>query len=461
VVLGAAGLGVALAAQAQFQVPVAAARDTPGPAQREARELARELDFQYTYGSDTEYNFHRNLDLNNGVNDAAQYLAPTVFFLAAKRPLPWLELNLGATYEQQFRIREDDPVRLPDGTLERAPRRGGTIKVDVANVVLHDLPHLKGLEISFGRRAYEDPRLDLYDTTLDGWYLRYKTATTVTELSKTREDHWNLTAFEDITSSVDNYMLYHEYRGIEDHKIAGYAIKRLDHVPRGEGRPVLYGVRAWGRPVDEWNYWAGYGVVRGDDESATPKSLHGSGFDVGGTYRFLALAGAPCVTAAYAYGSGDENTRDSVNREYRQSGLQSNETKFCGVTQFKRYGEFLDPELSNLRIVTFGIGFRPWANVHIEVVHHHFMLNHIANDVRNGFPTAEMNRFAPLATRNVGQEIDVVVGLRRLFETKFAIDLRWGLFFPGKAYVRNEGSSRSPLLRDADRGVKLLAILSY
>ena len=70
---------------------------------------------------------------------------------------------------------------------------------------------------------------------------------------------------------------------------------------------------------------------------------------------------------------------------------RSNETRFCGVTQFKRYGEFADPELSNLRIHTIGFGFRPAASVFIDLVYQRYRLNQIANEFRSSGITAEMN----------------------------------------------------------------------
>ena len=447
---------------AQFQLPAQnEPREGVGPARQEARELAKELDFQYTFGSDTEYTYLRNLDLNRGLRDNLQTLIPTVFALGTFRPFHWIDVNLGATFEQQLRIKEEVVTIHPDGSREIAPRRGGSAKIDVANIVLKNLPD-HPIEVTIGRRDFEDPRLFLYDTTLDGVHFKYKGENYSTEMSYTHEDQWDLAVFQDVPkSSISNYILYHEYRGIEDHKIGVYAIARLDQLPRSEGRPKFLGARAYGRPADEFNYWVELGIVRGADESATPQPLHGNAFDYGATYRFQQLPLRPCVTAAVAYGSGDGNARDGVNREYRQTGLQSNETKFCGPAMFKRYGEFMDPELSNLRIFTFGFGFRPSQNIHVDIVQHRFELNQSAQDTRGSAITAIMNRVPGRLSTSMGQEIDLIVAFRRLFDTKFSLDLRVGRFIPGSAFLRNDGNNRNPVPRQPNRGLSVLAILSY
>ncbi len=456
---------------AQFQLPQSGSREGSGPARQQAEELAKELDYQYSWGSDTELIVERNNDLRNSGNGTVQrpsrdnlrLLNPTVFVLGRTGVLPWVDVNLGATFEQQLRLHEESVTVLPDGTREPSVRRAFTAKLDVANIVIKNIPD-HPLEITLGRRTFEDPRLWLYDVTLDGGHVRYRGENYSTEVSVTREDNWDLSVFLDFPkSTIKNYILYHDYRGIEDHRIAAYAIARLDRLPRSEGRFKLYGLRAYGRPRDEFNYWSELSWVRGIDEARVPQPLNGMAYDVGVTYRFPQAFWSPCLTVGNAYGSGD-GSADGVNREYRQTGLQSNETKFCGVAQFKRYGEFIDPELSNLRVYTLGIGFRPAANVYVDVVHHQYKLNYIATDVRNGLISAQMNtRLAASGrtSKDVGREIDVIVAFRRIFDTKWAVDLRAGYFFPGNAYLINDGTNAAPRFANPDRGLRILGVISY
>ena len=451
---------------AQFQLPQAGSREGSGPARQQVEELAKELDYQYSWGSDTELIVERNNDLRSDRRDELRLLNPTLFFLGRTGVLPWVDVNLGATFEQQLRLHEEEITVLPDNTREPSLRRSFTAKLDVANIIIKNIPD-HPLEITLGRRTFEDPRLWLYDVTLDGVHVRYRGESYSTEVSVTREDQWDMSVFLDFPkSTIKNYILYHDYRGIEDHRIAAYAIARLDRLPQSEGRFKLYGVRAYGRPSDKFNYWSELGWVRGIDESRVPQPLNGVAYDVGATYRFPQAFWSPCLTVGNAYGSGDDRN-DGVNREYRQTGFQSNETKFCGVAQFKRYGEFIDPELSNLRIYTLGIGFRPTANIYVDVVHHQYKLNHIATDVRNGLISAQMNTRLAGANRrslDVGREIDLIVAFRRLFDTKWGVDLRAGYFIPGNAYLRNDGANNPASARrfaDPDKGLRVLAVISY
>jgi alginate production protein len=443
---------------AQFQLPPTAPRPGVGPAKQEARGIPKDLSFQYAFGTDSEVTYLRNSDLDRTVRDNLMFAAPTGFLLTTFRPNKWFEFNFEATYEHQIRIHEEPVTQLPNGDLLPAEKRTGSLLIDQANVVIRNIPD-HPLEITLGRRNFEDPRLFLYDAALDGVHLNYLGPSFNTELSVTREVLWDLDLLRNVQkTTVKNYIFYHEYRGIEDHKLAAYAIARLDRLPV-EGRAKLYGVRAFGRPSDEFNYWSELGVARGLDE--TGQSLRGKAFDFGGTYRFPAAPFAPCFTLGVAYGSGDGDDTDNVNRQYRQTGLQSNETRFCGVTQFKRYGEFADPELANLRIHTLGFGFRAAPGIFVDLVYQRYKLNHIANEFRSSGITAEMNQIDDRLSRRVGRELDIIVGFRNLFNSRLGFEARAGVFFPGDAYLKNDGTPAIPQFRKPDKGISVLAVIIY
>jgi hypothetical protein len=109
-------------------------------------------------------------------------------------------------------------------------------------------------------------------------------------------------------------------------------------------------VRSRGEPVEDLDYWLELGYVGGRDGS---KSIGGWGVDLGTTYEWP-LGPRPSVTLGFAFGSGDRNADDQRDGSFRQTGLQKNEWDFGGSTDFKVYGEVLDPELSNLAIFTVG-----------------------------------------------------------------------------------------------------------
>ena len=185
-------------------------------------------------------------------------------------------------------------------------------------------------------------------------------------------------------------------------------------------------------------------------------------FDVGGTYRFTKVSMQPSVTLGYAYGSGDGNPNDNKNREFRQTGLQSNEGRFGGLTQFKVYGETFDPELSNLRIFTLGFGFRAASNAFVDLVYHSYRLNRIGNDLRGSALTAMVNQDDSRLSRNVGSEIDVIVGFRNLFGIKrFGFEVRAGCVLSWRRLSRRGKQPNNPTFRKADKGVSVLAVFIY
>ena len=53
------------------------------------------------------------------------------------------------------------------------------------------------------------------------------------------------------------------------------------------------------------------------------------------------------------------------------------------MTDFKYYGHALNPELSNLLIVTVGLGVRPTARSSFEVVYHYYRQDEALAELRN------------------------------------------------------------------------------
>jgi alginate production protein len=180
---------------------------------------------------------------------------------------------------------------------------------------------------------------------------------------------------------------------------------------------------------------------------------------VGATYRFADLPFDPSVTLAYARGSGDGNASDASNTEFRQTGLHSNEARYIGFGAFKVFGEVIDPDLSNLKIATVGVGARVTPGISVDLVYHRYQLNAIASEVRNWGLTAQMNTLAGQQSRDVGQELNLVVCFRGMFGVnRLGLDLRMGKFFPGKAFRNSDGGSG---FRRADNGVAVVAKFRY
>ena len=191
--------------------------------------------------------------------------------------------------------------------------------------------------------------------------------------------------------------------------------------------------------------------------------MQGYGFDVRGTYRFPDLPLQPSITLGYAFGSGDDNPNDDTNHEFWQTGLQSNEGRFGGVTQFMYYGETLDPELTNLKIFTAGFSFRPAGNAFIDLVYHRYGLDKmVRGELRSSALTALMNQDDTHLSKDVGSEIDIILGFRNLFGLRrFGFEMRAGWFRPGKAYRIPVGDPDDPTYRKADDAFSVLAVFIF
>ena len=69
-----------------------------------------------------------------------------------------------------------------------------------------------------------------------------------------------------------------------------------------------------------------------------------------------------------------------------------------------------------------------------------------------------MNQVDTRLSKDLGTAFDIVLGFRNLFGVRrLGLDLRTGWFFPGKAFLRDEGDEGNPNIRDADKGFTIVA----
>lgn len=453
---------------AQFQLPTPQSGEPAIPgdpvySSYPERPLISRLQYQFSYGSESDVSYRRNPDLDRRLKDTSLILSPQINGAIIYRPTDRVEMMLEAILQRDIAGKEQDIVTLPSGQTQVAPRHYNSLPIDQAWVTLKNVGPA---DLTLGRRNFEDDRHWLYDTSLDTALVKLKAGAFQAELSYSRKDRLDLDLLAPVQKTRnDIYMAYLSYRGIEDIRLAGYTIYSEDQAGR-EGQPLLLGLRALGNPSDRFNYWTELALLRGKDE--TKKNFKGHAVDIGGTYRFPDLPYAPNITLGYAVGSGDGNPNDRRNHEFRQTGLQSNEARLGGIPKLKYYGEALDPELSNLQILTAAVGFRPAPNISVDLVYHRYKTNKLASDLRNAALTAEMNQDSSRPSKEVGDALDIVVGFRNLFGVRrLGLDLRAGLFFPRGAY-RNEVLFRHPAtrreistFRRADRGISVLAKFWY
>lgn len=440
---------VAMGQMAQFQLPKAGDKGK-GPAIR----LPKRLTYQYAIGSESEITYRRDPDLDKDNRDNSLILTPQLNGTITYRPTDWLETTLEMIIERDIAVQEEKTVTLPDGEIQTAPKRRVSLLVDQAFLTIKDVA--APFEFHIGRRNYEDRRHWLYDTSLDIASISLRKGHFRAEAFAGREVMLDMDLLiNQEKDRINTYMAYAEYRGIEDIKITAYTVYRDDRAGK-EGQPLLMGVSSHGMPSRNLSYWTQFAYLGGRDETKRDFSAHA--FEFGSTYRFPGLRYHPNITLGYAFASGDGDPNDSRNHEFRQTGLQSNEAKFGGISDFKVYGETLDPELSNLEIFTAGFGFQPAPNVIVDLVYHRYRLDENADGLRNTSLTALVNPDDTNRSKEIGDAFDIVVGFRRLFGTqRLGLDLRMGLFFPGQAFLIEEGDPDNPVFRSASNGTSIVA----
>ncbi len=291
----------------------------------------------------------------------------------------------------------------------------------------------------FGRQLFRDRREWLFDEQLDGLRLRYDWSglnldLSATRLNSTRRD---LRDPDTVGPRTDNYVLMADYELLDDFTLGGYAILRDGRLGRREdGQPLFLGLRSHGRLfLDGLEHWAELAAVRGRDEDG--RHLRGHAVDVGAVYRFD-MPFEPRLILGYAWGSGDRNPQGRTNTAFRQTDLQSNEAGLGSLAKYKYYGEVLDPELSNLHIATAGVGFALSANATLDFIYHQYWQDRLSDELRNAALDLDPNRDRRNRSRDIGQEFDVVLGVR--LSENVEMELAGGYFMPGGAFrARRDG----------------------
>jgi alginate production protein len=370
-----------------------------------------------TFGAEIEvtYAYRKNLGLDDRRDGDASLLTPELSLALSFDPDPRFQafLNVAVARESVLKIEAD----------QSKPSEDVAVEVKEAFIWLRSLPG--GLSLQLGRQRFEDERQWLYDEELDAVRLRFAHAALAIELSASRDG----LVRKDLASSakrdrINNYVLHASYRLPRETTVETYAIVRDDR-DADRRRPVFAGLRSRGEPIEDLDYWLELGYVGGRDGS---KRIRGWGVDVGATYEFQ-VGPKPALTLGFAFGSGDRNPDDGTDESFRQTGLQDNEADFGGATDFKYYGEVLDPELSNLAILTAGVGIRPSDKFSMDLVYHYYLQHRAAPALRSAGIDAEPSG----RSRRLGSGIDFVVGLQEIWDH---LDARVGVgyFLPGPGF---------------------------
>jgi alginate production protein len=215
----------------------------------------------------------------------------------------------------------------------------------------------------------------------------------------------------------------------EETIITAYVVVRNDRTENDDS-PRFFGLHSSGEIADNFDYWLELAQVRGQ---AGPDRLRGFGFDVGLMY-VVERDWEPSFAIGYAFGTGDDDPDDGVEERFRQTGFQENEGEFNGVPSFHYYGELLDPELSNISILTLGTGLLPTEESSVDLVYHRYQ-----QQTREADLSTRVRADPDGGSRLLGDEVDLVAGFEDLH--RFDLKLVLGYFMPGRAFPADSDNS--------------------
>jgi hypothetical protein len=185
------------------------------------------------------------------------------------------------------------------------------------------------------------------------------------------------------------------------------------------------GAYVWGR--ETLIEFEDYSRRRSIVEGSSRQDVSGWAVDAGVTW-ILAAPCEPRFTLAYAVGSGADDPFDGTDGSFRQTGLESNEAGFGGVRSFSSYGFLLEPELSNLQVVTADVGFSIFDASSIDFVYHWYQQVEPADFLRDANLDTELTG----RSRDVGHAIDVVLAVQELSWLEF--DMVASAFRTGRSF---------------------------
>lgn len=321
-----------------------------------------------------------------------------------------------------------------------------------------------GLPISLqaGRIALIEPRSWWWDEDLDGARLNFASGKLRLETGLARElaplsnNHKIDPEAKDVTRwfgeasyqwaprhSVDAFWLLANDRSGAP---AAGSILAADDEDASDGRLRWFGLRASGEARFEskhrLSYWLDAAIVRGSETltsfaeledsqllagSGRKRQVKGHAVDLGLKWAWPGAA-RPTITLGWASGSGGADG-GTVDRNFRQTGLQENKGRMSGVKSINYYGRLLDPELSNLRIATLGAGVRFFNKSSAELLLHDYRQK-VASTVLAG---SRLSQDPAGTDTEIGREIDLLFALREWRHVEFTLLL--SAFRPGAAFA--------------------------
>ncbi len=277
-----------------------------------------------------------------------------------------------------------------------------------------------------GRQNFVDERKWLWEEPLDGVRAIWRNGAFGLDFAAARDGLAQQDLLERDDTKGGNYFWGSARLAVNDEvEGAAYALF-VDNREDRDDDLLFLGVRSEGEIIDDVEHWLEAAVVTGEEND---RDVLGFGFDVGATLE-TDMPLEPSFTVAVAFGSGDDG--DGRDTAFRQTGLQENSEKFAGEASFDYYGQVLDPELSNLLILTAGAGIRPTEDSSIDLVYHHYRQARKSANLRDAALEVDPNG----ESAYLGDGLDLVLGWDAT--DRLSLEAVGGVFFPGSAFDSND-----------------------
>lgn len=176
---------------------------------------------------------------------------------------------------------------------------------------------------------------------------------------------------------------------------------------------------------DAISYWVDVASMHGKYQS---KAASGLGYDFGGKYYFTRYSAG--IAASLAYGSGGGSL-------YLQPSFTNNRSNYLSKdVSYRYYGEFLQPELSNMRIATLNALYHFNNDTNKTAI---LALHNYAQDkASKGQYNATNKTVAPNGkSTDIGNEIDLILHYDLFANSYWRFS--FGYFLGGSAYNKKTG----------------------
>ncbi|MEA3521757.1 MAG: alginate export family protein [Campylobacterota bacterium] len=192
-------------------------------------------------------------------------------------------------------------------------------------------------------------------------------------------------------------------------------------------------LRSYGTFNNTIEYWGDIAYVNGNIQnlnyanaivvSADDISTSGFGIDVGALYKADTFG----FGFGLAHGSGDDDSKDSQSL-FLQPSISNNKSSILGTTRYRYYGEMLDPQLSNINILSLYGGLQIYKDLWVEGNYHNYTQHTPSKQLRSSSLIIATNGI----DKDVGQEVDMILGGK--FDNKSEVQLILSGFFGGDAF---------------------------